>query len=321
MPLLPTGLDGSARSLPLPYAPTYYQSGTASSSNTGPNSIIDFAGGLYDDNQYCQSIETRTSLGEFIQPTATINQVATSSFDPLSVLTWGDETNVEDAGTDASIASQGGSMIVSPTVTTQSFGSPGGEGEGESGDVSGGSELNFNGTSGLTSYDSIPSTAMSPDTSSKHKGKRVKRSPSTTNTISSSSSKPSSSKRELRSASRTSKNARSRVSETAEERKSRSSHNIVEKQYRNRLNAQFESLLHTLPDNMRRARDEEAELLGEPVTEKRVSKGEVLDMARRHIRALEAATNELESERDHLKERVDQLEEAFVRGKQDEDGG
>lgn len=72
---------------------------------------------------------------------------------------------------------------------------------------------------------------------------------------------------------------------------------------------------------MRRARDEEAELLGEPVTEKRVSKGEVLDMARRHIRALEDARGVLEGERDELKERVDQLEEAFARGKQVEEEG
>lgn len=283
---------------------------------TGPDSIVDFADVIYNDNRYRQGVETRTSLRDFVQPSTTINQVATSSFDPLAVITWGDDALIEDPGTDASIASVAGSMIVSPTVTAPSVESQELESQEGGGEISGGSELNFNGTPGLVTFSSMSDPPMSADGSPTHKGKKVKRSPSTTNTVSSSSSKPSSSKRELRSASRTSKNARSRVSETAEERKSRSSHNIVEKQYRNRLNAQFESLLHTLPDNMRRARDEEAELLGEPVTEKRVSKGEVLDMARRHIRALEEAREELEGERDKLKERVDELEGAFTSGKQ-----
>ncbi|KAJ4304431.1 hypothetical protein N0V88_002044 [Collariella sp. IMI 366227] len=58
-------------------------------------------------------------------------------------------------------------------------------------------------------------------------------------------------KTKLRSASRASKNMQFRPQETPQERKSRNSHNLVEKQYRNRLNMQFEILMNTLPESMR----------------------------------------------------------------------
>jgi hypothetical protein len=62
----------------------------------------------------------------------------------------------------------------------------------------------------------------------------------------------SSSKSTLRSASRASKNTQQyHPAETPRERKSRNSHNLVEKQYRNRLNTQFEILMNTLPASMR----------------------------------------------------------------------
>lgn len=80
--------------------------------------------------------------------------------------------------------------------------------------------------------------------------------------------------------------------ETPEEVKARAAHNQVEQQYRKRLNAQFERLLAVLPqleydeDGM----DEDGgggEGGGRVGMEKRISKAEVLDLARRRIKALE----------------------------------
>ncbi|KAG7290532.1 hypothetical protein NEMBOFW57_000535 [Staphylotrichum longicolle] len=68
-----------------------------------------------------------------------------------------------------------------------------------------------------------------------------------------SASASASGKAKLRSASRASKNTQHRPEETPQERKSRNSHNLVEKQYRNRLNMQFEILMNTLPESMRSA--------------------------------------------------------------------
>lgn len=102
----------------------------------------------------------------------------------------------------------------------------------------------------------------------------------------------------LRSASRTSKNRQSRPNDTPEERRTRASHNLVEKQYRNRLNAQFESLLSALPEQLRAGNNgngntDEAEGNG---ADRRVSKGEVLEMARKHIQLLEQERAQLERE-------------------------
>ena len=122
----------------------------------------------------------------------------------------------------------------------------------------------------------------------------------------------------LRSAARTSKNQVHRPSETMEERKSRNSHNIVEKQYRNRLNARFESLLNALPDTIRGegGSGEEGETQNFDIGEKRVSKAEVLDMARRHIQSLERDRDALEKERDELLEDMEQLRGTFTEGLQ-----
>ncbi|KAJ4322290.1 hypothetical protein N0V84_004882 [Fusarium piperis] len=117
---------------------------------------------------------------------------------------------------------------------------------------------------------------------------------STTSTASSRQSK-------LRSASRTSKNSRDKPNDTPEERRTRASHNLVEKQYRNRLNAQFESLLNALPEQARsggngNGNGDENESDGANDADRRVSKGEVLEMARKHIQALEQERNQLERE-------------------------
>ncbi|KAK3687567.1 hypothetical protein B0T22DRAFT_132266 [Podospora appendiculata] len=100
---------------------------------------------------------------------------------------------------------------------------------------------------------------------------------------------------------------------TPEERRARHNHNVVEKQYRNRLNVQFERLLAALPtaaeqkadgdgpyDMDGRARDSCA-----MVDEKRLSKAEVLDMATRRIKALEKGRRHLQQERAELLQNVD----------------
>ncbi|KNB06489.1 hypothetical protein FOXG_19688 [Fusarium oxysporum f. sp. lycopersici 4287] len=71
--------------------------------------------------------------------------------------------------------------------------------------------------------------------------------------MASAASTASSRQAKLRSAPRTSKNSHSRPNDTPKERRTRASHNRVEKQYRNRLNAQFESLLSVLPEQLRAA--------------------------------------------------------------------
>jgi hypothetical protein len=106
----------------------------------------------------------------------------------------------------------------------------------------------------------------------------------------------------LRSASRASKNNHLNPPATEEERKNRASHNQVEKQYRNRLNAHFEALLNTLPQYMRGGEDEEDE-----DGDRKISKAEVLEMARRHIISLERELTAMEEERDELRDNVERL--------------
>jgi hypothetical protein len=116
----------------------------------------------------------------------------------------------------------------------------------------------------------------------------------------------------LRSASRTSKNTHHNPPTTVEERKSRETHNNVEKQYRNRLNAHFESLLSALPERMQSGEGEEGGD-GLDVGDRRVSKAEVLEMARRHIKALERECAVLEGERDELRDNMEKLRWLFGR--------
>ncbi|KAI8634913.1 hypothetical protein F5Y19DRAFT_130322 [Xylariaceae sp. FL1651] len=116
----------------------------------------------------------------------------------------------------------------------------------------------------------------------------------------------------LRSASRTSKNTHHNPPASAEERKNRETHNNVEKQYRNRLNAHFEGLLSALPERMQNGEGEEGGD-GLDLADRRVSKAEVLDMARRHIKALERECAALEGERDELRENMEKLRWLFGR--------
>ncbi|KAL2133952.1 hypothetical protein VTI74DRAFT_1308 [Chaetomium olivicolor] len=157
------------------------------------------------------------------------------------------------------------------------------------------------------------------------------------------------SKTKLRSASRASKNTQYRPEETPQERKSRNSHNLVEKQYRNRLNMQFEILMNALPESMRSPTTTTATSGnksnnasgGDPdgtdsgtgtgtgtgkvgvgaggsaaaqhgafdAGERRLSKAQVLDMSARYIRSLERERDMLEEEREELRESVRRLKE------------
>ncbi|KAI1486165.1 hypothetical protein F5X96DRAFT_656456 [Biscogniauxia mediterranea] len=128
-------------------------------------------------------------------------------------------------------------------------------------------------------------------------------------------------KSKLRSASRTSKNTHHNPPASAEERRSRETHNNVEKQYRNRLNAHFENLLNALPESMQCGEGVDGVGggvgggVGESLdsSDRRVSKAEVLDMARRHIKALERECAMLEGERDELRDNMEKLRWLFGR--------
>ncbi|KAI1769587.1 hypothetical protein GGR53DRAFT_7451 [Hypoxylon sp. FL1150] len=185
---------------------------------------------------------------------------------------------------------------------------------------------------------SPPSTSSKPAGSShrkqKHNASRSRKPPRNNNNnnnnsqqqvfspgSTSSTSNNASSRSRLRSASRTSKNTHHNPPASAEEQKSRETHNQVEKQYRNRLNAHFESLLDALPDTMQAGEGEGEENEGGggeaaralDLTDRRVSKAEVLDMARRHIQALERECAALEGERDELRNNMARLRWLFGR--------
>ncbi|KAI1340438.1 hypothetical protein F5Y15DRAFT_422922 [Xylariaceae sp. FL0016] len=163
-----------------------------------------------------------------------------------------------------------------------------------------------------------PSSALSPPSAHHHKKhKQVSRSKKSRHhqdfsPESCASSLSAANKSKLRSASRTSKNTHHNPPASAEERKSRETHNNVEKQYRNRLNAHFESLLSALPESMQCGEGEEG---GDSLdsSDRRVSKAEVLDMARRHIKALERECATLEGERDELRDSMEKLRWLFGR--------
>lgn len=92
-----------------------------------------------------------------------------------------------------------------------------------------------------------------------------------------------------------------------EELRTRRCHNLVEKQYRSRLNAQFERLLAVLPpERQRRERDGESDdeagdVDGSSSSSKRISKAEVLDAAVQRIRQLEVRNRKLRKEREGLR--------------------
>jgi hypothetical protein len=84
----------------------------------------------------------------------------------------------------------------------------------------------------------------------------------------------------------------------------RTNHNLIEKNYRTRLNGQFETLLSVLPEDV----------LGERVSssERKVSKAEVLILASTRISQLENARSQLKGEQDELLGQVDLLREQMT---------
>lgn len=122
------------------------------------------------------------------------------------------------------------------------------------------------------------------------------------------SSKSSSSRHRLRSTSTTTTAASSRPSTASTyscnspPKHARLNHNQIEKQYRNRLNGQFETLLLALPR-------EEADGGGE---DKKFSKAEVLMLARKHIRELERERRGLEAENERLGGEMNELRKEWV---------
>ncbi|KAK5657843.1 hypothetical protein OQA88_2916 [Cercophora sp. LCS_1] len=113
------------------------------------------------------------------------------------------------------------------------------------------------------------------------------------------SRKPRKSDKSSRSASSPSEGDAGEDNVTPEELRARRNHNLVEKQYRNRLNAQFERLLAVLPADQRGGQ-------GDSEDSKRMSKAEVLDVATRRIKELEVERRRL------LKERRDLLQNMEV---------
>ncbi len=102
------------------------------------------------------------------------------------------------------------------------------------------------------------------------------------------------------------------------DRKPRTSHNTIEKQYRDRLNTQFDILMNTLPAAMSGAGgggggDSDGNGNGNGggggSGERRLSKAQVLDLSARYIRALEGERDGLVEEREVLRESVRKLKE------------
>lgn len=102
-----------------------------------------------------------------------------------------------------------------------------------------------------------------------------------------------------------------------EKRRQRHSHNLVEKQYRNRLNSKFDRLLAALPVDQRidsgKTRKKGSSSVGDggdadhdaAIEEQRMSKAEILDLATKRIQTLEQEKRELQEECNELMQSVD----------------
>jgi hypothetical protein len=93
---------------------------------------------------------------------------------------------------------------------------------------------------------------------------------------------------------------------------SRTSHNIIEKQYRNRLNGQFSTPLGALPLELVGSEIEGYGRGGSGGAEKKVSKAEVLVLAKRHIEDLERKILVLEGRNCALFKDIESLKGAWV---------
>jgi len=127
-------------------------------------------------------------------------------------------------------------------------------------------------------------------------GKRHKRRKSSSSTVAPDQPLTQGAHRLRSTSSATSASASSSYTSTSKKSQpARTNHNQVEKQYRNRLNGQFETLLETLPHDPDMGGD------------KRVSKAEVLILAKKHIQKLEMERRELEEVNVELEGRVEGL--------------
>lgn len=90
----------------------------------------------------------------------------------------------------------------------------------------------------------------------------------------------------------------------------RTSHNLVEKQYRTRLNDQFDFLLSSIPSDLVGHHMNGPERGDRP--EKRISKADVLALAKKHIENLEKGKREVEEENVGLKRTNKQLNEVWM---------
>ncbi|KAJ2897053.1 hypothetical protein MKZ38_005003 [Zalerion maritima] len=111
---------------------------------------------------------------------------------------------------------------------------------------------------------------------------------------------------QLRTASRKAKRTSAhKPAASEEELRARASHNLVEKQYRNRLNTQFERLLAVLPAP---GSDDDG-----GTDDRRLSKAEVLDIARKRIRSLEKERDNLKMQKNELTVSVGRMRDAIIR--------
>ncbi|KAH7310546.1 hypothetical protein B0I35DRAFT_75802 [Stachybotrys elegans] len=84
----------------------------------------------------------------------------------------------------------------------------------------------------------------------------------------------------------------------------RQAHNEIEQQYRLRLNGQFEQVLATLPDSYRDQANRERGRR----RRSRVSKAEVLDLARRYILALQDEVRQKDKENEEMAKALEAME-------------
>ena len=91
----------------------------------------------------------------------------------------------------------------------------------------------------------------------------------------------------------------------------KTSHNMVEKKYRNRLNGQFSTLLGVLPPDLVAAEVEG--YVRDGASAEKVSKAEVLVLARSRIENLVRENRELEGGKNALLQDMQRLEGDWVR--------
>ncbi|KAJ2904945.1 hypothetical protein MKZ38_006810 [Zalerion maritima] len=146
-------------------------------------------------------------------------------------------------------------------------------------------------STGVASPPSSLGATGSIDASRTRKSKRLNHRSSTGGDTSSSHSSSQQGTR-LRSAAQSSRAPMQRPGETDQDRAARASHNMVERNYRTRLNTEYEKLLLAVPV---------------PSDGKKLSKHEVLELAREHIQSLEAECAVMRDENTELKKRIEEL--------------